>query len=70
MAGEVELAELLLGMGLREFSMHPSQLLSVKERLLTLSTKTAAKLAARVLRADDPLDVRRVLERARARLAA
>ena len=70
MAGEVELAELLLGMGLREFSMHPSQLLSVKERLLTLSTKTAAKLAARVLRADDPLDVRRALERARARLAS
>jgi phosphotransferase system enzyme I (PtsI) len=69
MAGEIELAELLLGMGLRQFSMHPSQLLSVKERLMTLSTKTAGKLAARVLRADDPMDVRRALERSRTRLA-
>jgi phosphotransferase system enzyme I (PtsI) len=70
MAGEVELAELLLGMGLRQYSMHPSQLLTVKERLMTLSTKTAAKLAARVLRADDPMDVRRALERSRARQEA
>jgi phosphotransferase system enzyme I (PtsI) len=69
MAGEIELTELLLGMGLRQYSMHPSQLLSVKERLMTLSTKTAGKLAARVLRADDPMDVRRALERSRARPA-
>jgi len=67
MAGEIELAELLLGMGLRQFSMHPSQLLSVKERLMTLSTKTSGKLAARVLRADDPMDVRRALERSAVR---
>ncbi len=70
MAGEVDLTELLLGMGLRQFSMHPSQILSVKERLFTLSTKTAAKLAARVLRADDPLDIRIALERAMAKPAA
>jgi phosphoenolpyruvate-protein phosphotransferase (PTS system enzyme I) len=69
MAGEIDLAELLLGMGLRQYSMHPSQLLSVKERLMTLSTKTAAKLAARVLRADDPMDIRRALERSRVRPA-
>jgi phosphotransferase system enzyme I (PtsI) len=70
MAGEVELTELLLGMGLRQFSMHPSQILSVKERLFDLSTKTAAKLAARVLRADDPLDIRRAIEKALAKPAA
>jgi phosphotransferase system enzyme I (PtsI) len=70
MAGEVDLTELLLGMGLRQFSMHPSQILSVKERLFTLSTKTAAKLAARVLRADDPLDIRIAIERAMAKPAA
>jgi phosphotransferase system enzyme I (PtsI) len=64
MAGEVDLTELLLGMGLRQFSMHPSQVLSVKERLFTLSTKTAAKLAARVLRADDPVEIRKMIERA------
>jgi phosphotransferase system enzyme I (PtsI) len=63
MAGEVDLTELLLGMGLRQFSMHPSQVLSVKERLFDLSTKTAAKLAARVLRADDPVNIREILEK-------
>jgi phosphotransferase system enzyme I (PtsI) len=51
-------------MGLRQFSMHPSQILSVKERLFTLSTKTAAKFAARVLRADDPLQIRKLIENA------
>jgi phosphotransferase system enzyme I (PtsI) len=69
MAGEVDLTELLLGMGLRQYSMHPSQILSVKERLFGLSTKTAAKLAARVLRADDPLEVRKQIEKAIARPA-
>jgi phosphotransferase system enzyme I (PtsI) len=67
MAGEIDLTELLLGMGLRQFSMHPSQVLSVKERLFSLSTKTAAKLAARVLRSDDPLDIRRMIEKAGAK---
>jgi len=70
MAGEVELTELLLGMGLRQYSMHPSQVLSVKERLFALSTRSAAKLAARVLRSDDPLEIRKTLERAMARTAA
>ena len=69
MAGEIDLTELLLGMGLRQYSMHPSQILSVKERLFTLSTKTSAKLAARVLRADDPLEIRRIIEKAVARPA-
>jgi len=69
MAGEVDLTELLLGMGLRQFSMHPSQVLSVKERLFGLSTKTSAKLAARVLRADDPLEIRKMIEKAAAKPA-
>jgi len=69
MAGEVDLTELLLGMGLRQFSMHPSQVLSVKERLFGLSTKTAAKFAARVLRADDPLQIRKLIEKAATRPA-
>jgi phosphotransferase system enzyme I (PtsI) len=66
MAGEVALAELLLGMGLRQFSMHPSQLLSVKQRLFELSTKSAARLAARVLRSRDPVQIRRAIERGQA----
>ena len=35
MAGEVRLTRLLLGMGLRHFSMHPAHLLAVKQRVLT-----------------------------------
>jgi len=65
MAGEVALTELLLGMGLRQFSMHPTQLLTVKQRLFELSTRSAARLATRVLRSRDPVEIRRALERGR-----
>jgi phosphotransferase system enzyme I (PtsI) len=71
MAGEVDMTVLLLGMGLRQFSMHPAQILGVKERVLQTSRSAAIQLAARVLRADDPLEVRRTLERGlRVRAAA
>jgi phosphotransferase system enzyme I (PtsI) len=71
LAGETEMTELLLGMGLRQYSMHPSQILQVKQCLFELSTKDAAKLAARVLRESDPLRIRGVLERSfSARFAA
>jgi len=64
MAGELELTELLLGMGLRQFSMHPSQILGVKERVLETSRRSAMQLAARVLKQSDPLQIRKALERA------
>ena len=35
MAGELLLTRLLLGMGLRNFSMHPAHLLGIKQRVLT-----------------------------------
>jgi phosphotransferase system enzyme I (PtsI) len=66
LAGELEMTELLLGMGLREFSMHPSQILPVKQQLFELSTKDAVRLAARVLRESDPLKIRAALEHRRA----
>jgi phosphotransferase system enzyme I (PtsI) len=64
MAGELELTELLLGMGLREFSMHPTQILSVKEHLFDLSCRTAALLATKVLKATDPVEIRAIIARA------
>ena len=71
MAGEIDMTELLLGMGLKQFSMHPAQILGVKERVLQTSRRAAMQLAAKVLRADDPLEVRRTLERGmRTRAAA
>jgi phosphotransferase system enzyme I (PtsI) len=63
MAGDATLTELLLGMGLRQFSMNASQILTVKQQLLDLSTRSAARLAARVLRSHDPVEIRRALDR-------
>jgi len=52
MAGEVHLTRLLLGLGLRNFSMHPAHLLSVKQRVLTSEVGTAKALVDRIRRAD------------------
>ena len=70
MAGETDVTELLLGLGLRQFSMHPSQILGVKQRVLETSRRSAMQLAARVLRAVDPLEIRKTLERASAKALA
>src|SRR5512137_1650603 len=62
LAGELEMTELLLGMGLRQFSMHPSQILPVKQHLFDLSIKDAVRLAGRVLRESDPVRIRAALD--------
>jgi phosphotransferase system enzyme I (PtsI) len=61
LAGEIEMTSLLLGMGLRQFSMHPSQILPLKERLFELSFKESGRFAARILRISDPVKIRRLL---------
>ncbi len=63
MAGDVSVAELLLGMGLRRFSMNATQLLGVKRRIFELDSKAAARLAKRVARMHDPTEIRAALER-------
>jgi phosphotransferase system enzyme I (PtsI) len=70
LAGELEMTELLLGMGLRQFSMHPSQILQIKERLFELSTKDAVRVAGRVLRESDPARIRAALEHRKAAVPA
>ena len=54
MAGDVRLTRLLLGLGLRHFSMHPASLLEVKQRVLTTSLPDVASLVARIMKADEP----------------
>jgi len=54
MAGDVTLTRLLLGLGLRSFSMHPSQILAVKQQLLRADTGKLALWAAAVLASDEP----------------
>ena len=63
MAGEPALTRLLLGLGLRNFSMHPAQLLEIKERVLRTSLAKARPLAARVLRSADAANTRALLAR-------
>jgi phosphotransferase system enzyme I (PtsI) len=54
MAGDVSMTRLLLGLGLRSFSMHPSQILSVKHQVLRSDTTKLAIWAEQVLASDDP----------------
>ena len=54
MAGDVGFTELLLAMGLRSFSMHPSQLLTIKQGILRTDTARWAARLDSVLRSDDP----------------
>ena len=61
MAGDLQLTRLLLGLGLRNFSMHPSQLLAIKERILRTNLAEVQALAQRVLRASDPVKTRELL---------
>ncbi|MDE2415819.1 MAG: phosphoenolpyruvate--protein phosphotransferase [Comamonadaceae bacterium] len=54
MAGDVAMTRLLLGLGLRSFSMQPAQILAVKQEVLRSDTRKLADWAQQVLAADDP----------------
>jgi phosphotransferase system enzyme I (PtsI) len=54
MAGDVSMTRLLLGLGLRSFSMHPSQILAVKQQILRCDSAKLAVWAQQVLDSDDP----------------
>ena len=54
MAGDVAMTKLLLGLGLRSFSMHPSQILAVKQQVLRSDTAKLRMLADAALAAEDP----------------
>ncbi len=63
MAGEVSHTRLLLGFGLRQFSMHPALLLPIKQQVLRATLPEAEALASRILRTDDPEKSRQLLGR-------
>ncbi|MBT9504161.1 MAG: phosphoenolpyruvate--protein phosphotransferase [Burkholderiaceae bacterium] len=54
MAGDVAFTDLLLAMGLRSFSMHPSQIPAVKQRLLRADASRLASQLPEVLASEDP----------------
>jgi phosphotransferase system enzyme I (PtsI) len=57
MAGDIKLTRLLLGMGLREFSMHPAQLLAVKQEILNSDLSAITSRTRRILRSFEPDEI-------------
>ncbi|MFM8798109.1 MAG: phosphoenolpyruvate--protein phosphotransferase [Fluviibacter sp.] len=63
LAGNPKLTRLLLGMGLRHFSMHPSQILEVKQQVLTSDVGQLAPMVRKLLRLDDAAQIREQIRR-------
>ncbi len=63
MAGDHAFTRLLLGMGLRSFSMHPSHVLTVKQRVLTANAPQLEDLVNRLLKTDDSLRIQVLMEK-------
>jgi phosphotransferase system enzyme I (PtsI) len=62
-AGDPQLTRLLLGMGLRIFSMHPSQILEVKSKVLKANVGELTPNVRRMLRLDEPGKLREALDK-------
>ena len=54
MAGDPAFTELLLGMGLRSFSMHPTQVSSIKKRILRVDSSAWNRHVDLICESDDP----------------
>jgi phosphotransferase system enzyme I (PtsI) len=65
MAGDAKLTRLLLGMGLREFSMHPAQLLEVKQEILNSDLATIVPQTRKIMRTFEPGAITEAVERLR-----
>jgi phosphoenolpyruvate-protein phosphotransferase (PTS system enzyme I) len=63
MAGDLSLTRLLLGLGLRHYSMHSAHLPDVKQRVLQTSLSHVKPLALRMLRENDPERLQMMLDR-------
>ncbi|MFM7658779.1 MAG: phosphoenolpyruvate--protein phosphotransferase [Burkholderiaceae bacterium] len=62
-AGDTKLTRLLLGMGLREFSMHPAQLLAVKQEVLNSDLGLIEPAAKKVLKVYEPSAIAEAMEK-------
>lgn len=63
MAGDSEYTRLLLGMGLRQFSMYPAQLLTVKREILGSHLPEISRLIQKILKADEPEKISELLQK-------
>ena len=64
MAGEKQHTRLLLGLGLREFSVHPATLLEVKQTINESSLKVLEKIARKALFLNSGAEVAMLMEQA------
>jgi phosphotransferase system enzyme I (PtsI) len=62
MAGEIEYTQLLLGLGLREFSVHPASLLEVKKIINDTNISKLSKLMKKVLNASSGNEIKALLQ--------
>ena len=62
MAGDIKFTQLLLGLGLREFSVHPAYLLEVKKNILESDLGRLTGVADAALQAGTAADVEKLLE--------
>ena len=57
MAGDPAMTRLLLGLGLRSFSMHPTQILAVKQEVIRADASRLEAWAQNVLASDEPAEL-------------
>lgn len=63
MAGDANLTRLLLGLGLRQFSMHPAHLLSVKQKVLKTNLSDLRPIVNKILKANDAEKIHSLLSK-------
>jgi phosphotransferase system enzyme I (PtsI) len=63
MAGNPAYTWLLLGMGLRSFSMHPAHILEIKRQILRADLAEITPKAQRILKLDEPARIHEAVER-------
>ena len=63
MAGDSRLTKLLLGMGLRHFSMHPSRILSVKKQVLNSNTEKLEAWSAKILKTKESENIETLIQK-------
>ena len=63
MAGDSRLTKLLLGMGLRYFSMHPSRILSVKKQVLNSNTQKLESASAKILKTKESENIETLIQK-------
>jgi phosphotransferase system enzyme I (PtsI) len=63
MAGDLKFTRLLLGFGLRDFSMHPANVPMVKQRIINTSIEAIGPQIIKILKADEPEKIQALVDR-------